>query len=95
MSSDSFDITNISVLARIQLNEAEKERMSGQFVQILKHIDKLNELDTSNVEPTSHVLQVQNVFREDKTQKNFPGEADYLSQAPSHDQGHYEVPKIL
>ena len=95
MSSDSFDITKISVLARIQLTADEKERIGGQFVQILKHIDKLNELDTSNVEPTSHVLPIQNVFREDKTQNNFPGNDDYLSQAPSHYQGHYEVPKIL
>ncbi|MGV7221603.1 MAG: Asp-tRNA(Asn)/Glu-tRNA(Gln) amidotransferase subunit GatC [Nitrospinales bacterium] len=95
MSTDSFDITKVSVLARIKLNEDEKERIGGQFVQILKHIDKLNELDTSNVEPTSHVLPIQNVFREDKTQDNFPGDSDYLSQAPSHDQGHYEVPKIL
>jgi aspartyl-tRNA(Asn)/glutamyl-tRNA(Gln) amidotransferase subunit C len=95
MSSDSFDINKISVLARIELNDDEKERISGQFVQILKHIDKLNELDTSNVEPTSHVLPIQNVFREDKNENNFPGDGDYLSQAPSHDQGHYEVPKIL
>ena len=68
MSTDSFDITKVSVLARIKLNEDEKERIGGQFVQILKHIDKLNELDTANVEPTSHVLPIQNVFREDKTQ---------------------------
>lgn len=95
MSSDTFDITKISVLARIKLNEDEKERIGGQFVQILKHIDKLNELDTSNVEPTSHVFPVQNVFREDKAQNNFPGDGDYISKAPSQDQGHYEVPKIL
>ena len=94
MPSDSFDITKISALARIRLSEPEKERMSGQFVQILKYIDKLNELDTENVEATSHVLPIQNVFREDKAQKNFP-ESDYLAQAPSQDHGHYQVPKIL
>ncbi len=94
MSSDSFDITKISALARIRLSDAEKERMGGQFVQILKYIDKLNELDTANVEPTSHVLPIQNVFREDKAQKNFP-DTDHLAQAPSQDHGHYEVPKIL
>lgn len=94
MPSDSFDIEKISILARIRLSEPEKERMSGQFVQILKYIDKLDELDTENVEATTHVLAIQNVFREDKAQKNFP-ESDYLAQAPSQDQGHYQVPKIL
>ncbi len=94
MPPDSFDITKISVLARIRLSESEKKRMSGQFVQILKYIDQLNELDTTDVEPTSHVLPIQNVFREDKAQKNFP-EFDHLAQAPGQDQGHYEVPKIL
>ena len=95
MPSESFDITKIAVLARIRLSESEKQRMGGQFVQILKHIDKLNELDTAGVEPTSHVLPLQNVFREDKAQKNFSGPDDYLSQAPSQDKGHYEVPKVL
>ncbi len=94
MASDSFDIEKISALARIRLSDAEKQRMDGQFVEILKHIDKLNELDTANVEPTSHVLPIQNVFREDKAQKNFP-ESDHLAQAPGQDQGHYEVPKII
>ncbi len=94
MPSDSFDITKISALARIRLSESEKQRMGDQFVQILKYIDKLNELDTANVEPTSHVLPLQNVFREDKAQKDFP-EFDHLAQAPGREQGHYEVPKIL
>ena len=94
MPSDSFDIAKISALARIRLSASEKQRMGGQFVQILKYIDKLNELDTANVEPTSHVLPLQNVFREDKAQKDFP-EFDHLAQAPRRDQGHYEVPKIL
>lgn len=94
MTSGSFDIAKVSALARINLSEQEQSRLGGQFVQILEYIDKLNKLDTSNVEPTSHVLTLQNVFRDDKPEKRFP-ETDYLSQAPSHDKGHYEVPKII
>jgi aspartyl-tRNA(Asn)/glutamyl-tRNA(Gln) amidotransferase subunit C len=92
--SGKFDLDHISKLARIQLTDSEKQRLGGQLNTILEHIDHLNQLDTTHVEPTSHVLGVQNVFREDEETTPLP-KKDYLSLAPASDKGHYEVPKII
>lgn len=89
-----FDIQHIAALARLNLNESEREKFARQLDQIVAYIGQLNELDTSGVEPMSHVLPLRNVFREDDARKIFP-ESDYLSGAPRQDKGHYEVPQIL
>ena len=94
MPSDSFDIEKIALLARLKLTAEEQTRLSGQFESILNHIDQLNQLDTENVEPTSHVLSLQNVFREDEVKPVF-GDGKYLPLAPRQDKDHYEVPKII
>jgi aspartyl-tRNA(Asn)/glutamyl-tRNA(Gln) amidotransferase subunit C len=94
MSSDSFDIEKIALLARLKLTVEEQTRLGRQFEGILDHIDQLNRLDTENVEPTSHVLPLQNVFREDEVKPVF-GDGPYLPLAPRQDKDHYEVPKII
>ncbi len=94
MPSDSFDIVKIALLARLKLTAEEQTRLSRQFESILNYIDQLNQLDTENVEPTSHVLSLQNVFREDKVKPVF-GDGKYLPLAPRQDKDHYEVPKII
>jgi len=94
MSSDSFDIEKIALLARLKLTEEEQTRLGQQFKGILEHIDQLNQLDTKNVEPTSHVLPLQNVFREDEVKTVFEN-GKYLPLAPRQDKGHYEVPQII
>ncbi len=94
MSSKAHDIEKIALLARLSLTESEKEKLGKQFHKIVEYIDQLNRLDTENVEPTSHVLPLHNVLREDKAQSNFP-DTDYLKLAPRQDKGHYEVPKII
>ena len=94
MSSDSFDIEKIALLARLKLTAEEQTRLGRQFESILDHIDQLNQLDTENVEPTSHILPLQNVFRKDEVKLVF-GEGRYLPLAPRQDKDHYEVPKII
>ena len=94
MSADSFDIEKIARLARLKLTEDEKTRLARQFTGILEHIDQLNQLDTQNVEPTSHVLPLTNVFREDEAKPVF-GDGEYLPLAPKQDKDHYEVPQII
>lgn len=89
-----FDIDRIANLARLNLSADEKQRLSQQMVNIVEYINKLNELDTSKVEPTSHVLPVHNVFRSDESEPYFQ-KADYLTLAPKQDKGHYEVPQII
>ena len=94
MSSEAHDIEKIALLARLSLTASEKDKLGKQFHQIVDYIDQLNHLDTDNVEPTSHILPLHNVLREDEARKIF-SETDYLKQAPRQDKGHYEVPKIL
>jgi len=60
--SEKFNIDNIAKLSRLQLTPSESERLSGHLETIIEYIDKLDELDTTDVEPTSHVIPLQNVF---------------------------------
>jgi len=91
----SFDIEHMAVLARLKLTSDEKVRLSGQMGTILEYIEKLNELNTDDVEPTAHVLGLSNVFRDDELATNPLADHNPISDSPAHNKGHYEVPKIL
>ena len=94
MKVSKHDIEHIAMLARIDLTEEEKELFGSQLSSILDCMEKLNELDTSDIEPTSHVLSLQNVMREDTVRESIPRE-DALMNAPSHTEKFYRVPKII
>ena len=89
-----MDIEHVAKLARLKLTDAEKKRFSSQMGTIIKYIEKLNELDTKNVEPTAHVLGLENVFRNDIA-TNPLTDQDPINDSPAHSKGHYEVPKII
>ena len=89
-----MEIEHIAMLARLELHEEEKKLFSEQLGSIIKYIDKLNELDTSNVEPTEHVLPIKNVFRNDELRPSLPKEKA-LQNAPNSKEGFYRVPKII
>jgi len=82
------------MLARLSLTEEEKELFGAQLSSILDYMEKLNELDTENIEPTSHVLTLSNVMREDAPRDSIPRE-DALSNAPDRTDKFYRVPKII
>jgi aspartyl-tRNA(Asn)/glutamyl-tRNA(Gln) amidotransferase subunit C len=88
------DVEYVAKLARIELTEAEKNTLTSQLSSILGHIETLNELDTKGVEPTFHVLDVKNVFREDEVVPSLPVE-EALKNAPARDGGFFKVPKII
>ncbi len=94
MQTPNFNIEKVAHLARLKLTESERTRMEQQFQKILEYINQLNELNTEQVVPTSHVLQINNVLREDLPRSQ-PLNEDLLSLAPKSDKGHYEVPQIL
>ncbi|MFQ5715622.1 MAG: Asp-tRNA(Asn)/Glu-tRNA(Gln) amidotransferase subunit GatC [Nitrospinales bacterium] len=94
MPEKTFDIDHIARLARLTLSESEKIKLEGHLLKIIEYIGQLDRVDTSNVEPTSHILPLQNVFREDEAGDEF-SETDLLGQAPQKDKGHYEVPRII
>ena len=81
-------------MARLKLTDAEKERFSSQMGTIIKYIEKLDELDTKNVQPTAHVVGLKNIFRDDMVMEPLT-DHDPINDSPAHSKGHYEVPKII
>lgn len=88
------EVEHVARLARLELSEEEKEIFTRQLNSILTYIEKLNELDTSKVEPTSHILPIQNVFKEDEIKESLPREKA-LSNAPDRTEEFYRVPRII
>ena len=84
----------VGILAKLELSDAEKEAAKKDMESMLDYIDKLNELDTSNVEPMSHVFPVQNVFREDVVTNGDNHEA-MLANAPQQKEQSYKVPRTF
>jgi aspartyl-tRNA(Asn)/glutamyl-tRNA(Gln) amidotransferase subunit C len=89
-----MDIEHVALLARLKLTESEKELFSRQVGSIIEYIDQLNELDTTDVEPTAHILSIKNILREDKLIVSIPQDKAMLN-APEKDGSFYRVPKII
>lgn len=89
-----MDIGHIVMLARLELTEEEKKLFSKQIESIIEYIDKLNELDTTNIEPTAHVLPMKNVFRDDNLKPSLTKD-EALRNAPDRTHDFYRVPKII
>ena len=88
---DREQVLHVARLARLKLSEEEVERMSGELSSILDHIEKIGELDLDEVEPTSHVVQVENVLRPDEPRESWPRER-MLSEAPEASEDGFKVP---
>ncbi len=87
-------IEYVGILAKLELSDEEKEQAKKDMGNMLDYIDKLNELDTSSVEPMSHVFPVDNVFREDVV-TNGDCRDDILRNAPEKKEGAFKVPKTV
>ena len=88
------EVLHIAHLSRIHLEDSEVEYLSKDLADILKYIDKLKEIDVENVKPTSHVLPLKNVYREDKTQPSL-GQQDVMNMAVEEHDGFFKVPQII
>lgn len=93
MSISREDVIHVSRLARLNLSDDEVEKFTEQLGAILEHIAKLNEVNTEGVAPTSHVLDITNVFREDAVTES-PIE-NMAKMAPDFAKGHFRVPKVI
>jgi aspartyl-tRNA(Asn)/glutamyl-tRNA(Gln) amidotransferase subunit C len=91
---DTTQVEHVARLARLTLSAEEKERMREQLDRILGYIEKLRRLDTTDVEPTSHVVTLVNVTREDEPRPCFPP-AEMLANAPDRRDDFFRVPRIL
>ncbi len=94
MSVTKADVENIAKLARLSVTEEEKEKFVDQVNQILTYVEKLNEIDTDDIEPLSHTLDLKNVFREDVVKPSLSQEKA-LENAPAKTDRFFRVPKVV
>ncbi|MCM1056572.1 MAG: Asp-tRNA(Asn)/Glu-tRNA(Gln) amidotransferase subunit GatC [Firmicutes bacterium] len=87
-------IEYVSTLAKLDLTEEERKAAMGDMNRMLDYIDRLNELDTTGVEPMSHVFPLQNVFREDEV-VNGDGSEETLENAPEEKENMFVVPRTI
>jgi aspartyl-tRNA(Asn)/glutamyl-tRNA(Gln) amidotransferase subunit C len=94
MASAEIDIKYVAHLARLQLTPDEEIKLGAQLGHILGYIEKLNELDVSNVEPTAHAVPMVNVTRPDEIRSSLPHD-EAMRNAPARANGLFIVPKIV
>ena len=94
MRLTSEEVDHIALLARLDLSPAEREREANELSQILDYFEKLRELDTEDVEPTSHVMPVVNVLRSDEARPSLAREVA-LQNAPEQAAGMFQVPRVV
>ena len=88
------DVEYVARLARLKLSETEKKAHAEQLNKILGYMDKLNQLDTTHIKPTSHVVEMQNVFREDSVTPSIPVD-NAFQNAPDKKDNFFRVPKVI
>ena len=88
------DVQHVATLACLEFNEGDIEEFTHQLARILDYIGKLNELDTTDVPPTSHPLPLRNVVKEDVAKSSYDRDT-VLDGAPSTEEGYFEVPKVI
>lgn len=91
---DKDTVRHVALLGRLELNEEKIESFTKELDAILSYVEKLNELDVSNVPPTSHSLKLENVFREDVAKPSLKPE-EAVANAPAQEMNLFRVPPIL
>ncbi|MFO7605537.1 MAG: Asp-tRNA(Asn)/Glu-tRNA(Gln) amidotransferase subunit GatC [Desulfurivibrionaceae bacterium] len=94
MKISTDEVKYVAGLARLELSGEEAEEMAAELDQILSYVDKLNELDTSAVEPTTHAISITNAFREDQLRESLAREKA-LANSPCQNGEAFVVPKII
>ncbi len=94
MQISQEDVKKIAALARLKIEEDDLESYQHHLEEILNYVQKLNELDTENVEPTYYIQEARNVFREDEVKTSLTQE-EALKNAPEQSHGFFVVPKII
>jgi aspartyl-tRNA(Asn)/glutamyl-tRNA(Gln) amidotransferase subunit C len=88
------EVEHVALLARLELTPEEKEKLTHDLNTVLGHFERLQELDTADVPPTSHAIPMANVFREDEVRPSLPRES-FLNEAPDAREGFFVVPRIV
>jgi len=88
------DVEKVALLARLRLSDSELKTLSGELAQVISYIDQLSEVDTEDVEPMVHAVEVSNVFSSDEVKPSLDRERA-LANAPNHNERGYLVPPVL
>lgn len=88
------EVEHVGWLARIEINEKESDAYAGKLNSVLDYFGQLDEVDTEDVDPTYHVMDVVNVFREDKVKESMPQD-EVLSNTENKKEGNFKSPKII
>ncbi|MDQ5814779.1 MAG: Asp-tRNA(Asn)/Glu-tRNA(Gln) amidotransferase subunit GatC [Actinomycetota bacterium] len=94
MPIDRKAVDHVARLARLDLSEEERERMSVELAQILGHAEAIQELELDDIEPTSHALPLRNVMRADEVRPSLTQD-EALANAPEAEGGRFRVPRII
>ena len=94
MSLTRADVEKVSLLGRLLLSEAELDTMTAQLGRVVGYVEQLNEVQTEDVRPMAHALDMHNMFREDTLGQSLPRDAA-LANAPKRDSECYRVPAVL
>lgn len=94
MALSRAQVEKVALLARLRFTPEELDQFTSQLSQILSYVGQLGELDTDDVEPLSHPLELRNVFREDELGESLPRDVA-LANAPCHDGEFFLVPPVL
>jgi aspartyl-tRNA(Asn)/glutamyl-tRNA(Gln) amidotransferase subunit C len=94
MALSRADVEKVSLLARLQLGPSELDRLTGELGRIVGFVEQLGELDTRDVAPLAHALDVSNVFADDVVRPSLPRD-EALANAPKRDDECYRVPAVL
>ncbi len=88
------EVIHVANLARLDLDEVSIEKFAGQIGTILEYVDKLNQVDTKGIKPTSHAIFLSNAFREDEEKQHLERDLS-LANAPEQEYGNFIVPKVI
>jgi aspartyl-tRNA(Asn)/glutamyl-tRNA(Gln) amidotransferase subunit C len=94
MAAVDINLKEVAHLARLELTAEEEQKLGAQLGSILTYIEKLKEVDVSNVEPTAHAFPLVNVTRSDEVRPSLPHE-EAMRNAPAQSNGLFVVPKIV
>ncbi len=94
MSVTLKDVEHVAALARLSFSDEEKMKLTSELNDILTYMEQLNKLDTTNVEPLAHVIELSNVFRADEVRPSVTRE-EALKNAPAATEKFFKVPKVI
>jgi len=94
MKFDENVINKVCELSRLELTLRENQEFTMQLEDIIRYVEKINELDTTNVQPADHIVPLSNVFRDDRVNESLPVQ-DVQKIAPQFEKNHFVVPRII